>query len=208
MTLTGAAGSGKTRLALQVAYELLDDFPHGAFFVSLETVRDPAFVVPAIAKSLGVEAAPGEELEVALHERLAERRLLIVLDNFEQVLDAAPIVARLLTTSGAFLVTSRDPLHIAAEREYAVPPLTLPEARELFVERARGVVPAFEPSPAVAEVCRRLDCLPLAIELAAARTKILSPAAILPRLDRRLSLLVGGPIDLPTRQQTLRAALD
>src|SRR6266540_2079671 len=208
VTLTGAAGSGKTRLALQAAYDLREDFPHGAFFVGLETVRDPDFVVPTIAKALGVTASPGEELALALRERLAERRLLIVLDNFEQVLDAAPLVAGLLTTRAAFLVTSRAPLRISAEREYPVPPLTLAEARELFVERARAVVPTFQPSPAVAEVCRRLDCLPLAIELAAARTKILSPAAILPRLDRRLSLLTGGPSDLPTRQRTLRAALD
>jgi DNA-binding SARP family transcriptional activator len=208
VTLTGAAGSGKTRLALQAAHDLHDEFPHGVFFVGLETVRDPAFVVPAIAKALGVTASPGEALERALRERLAAHRVLIVLDNFEQVLAAAPIIAGLLTTSAAFLVTSRAPIRIAAEREYPVPPLTLAEARELFVHRARAVVPAFEPSPAVAEVCRRLDCLPLAIELAAARTKILSPGAIVPRLDRRLSLLTGGPSDLPTRQRTLRAALD
>jgi predicted ATPase len=134
--------------------------------------------------------------------------VLLVLDNFEQVLPAAPAVARLVTPTSAFLVTSRAPLYIAAEREYPVPTLAPHEARELFVERARAAAPAFESSRTVGAICQRLDNLPLAIELAAARVKLLAPEAMLPRLDGTLSLLTGGPRDAPTRQQTLRAALD
>jgi predicted ATPase len=203
VTLTGAAGSGKTRLAVEVAAHAAHTFPDGVFFVPLEDVRDAALVVPAVATALGVEAAEG-----TVRQRLADQTVLLVLDNFEQVLDAAPAVAGLVTAPSAFLVTSRAPLNIAAERQYPVPPLAQSEARALFVERARAVRPDFETSRAVGEICRRLDGLPLAIELAAAHTKLLTPEAMLPRLTSRLSLLTGGPRERPTRQQTLRAALD
>src|SRR5215211_6524287 len=207
LTLTGPGGSGKTRLAVESASDLADAFPHGVLFVALEHVRDAALVVPALARALDVHSAP-DELEGAIAERLRDRRVLLVLDNFEQVLPAAPAVARLVTPSSAFLVTSRAPLHIAAEREYPVAPLLPHEARELFVERARAAAPSFESSRAVGAICRRLENLPLAIELAAARAKLLTPEAMLPRLDSTLSLLTGGPRDAPKRQQTLRAALD
>jgi predicted ATPase/DNA-binding SARP family transcriptional activator len=207
LTLTGAAGSGKTRLAIEVASRLSSRYRHGIFFVPLEDVRDDALVVPAIANVLGVQAPPNV-LATAIAEHLAGREILLVLDNFEQVLAATPSVARLVTASSPFLVTSRAPLKIAAEREYPVPTLTPDEARALFIDRARAVAPSFETSRSVAEICRRLDFLPLAIELAAARVKLLSPDAMLPRLTDRLSLLTAGPRDVPARQQTLRGALD
>jgi predicted ATPase/DNA-binding SARP family transcriptional activator len=207
LTLTGAGGSGKTRLALAAASRLADTFPHGVFFVPLEYVRDASRVVPAIGRALGVDAPP-DALEESIGRRLRDRRVLVVLDNFEQVLGAAPAVARLVTATNAFLVTSRAPLHIAAEREYPVPTLPPHEARELFVERARAVTPRFQTSRTVGAVCQRLDNLPLAIELAAARVKMLAPEAMLPRLNSRFSLLTGGPRDTSSRHQTLRAALD
>ena len=178
-------------------------FPTVSSSSRLEDVRDAALVVPAVATALGVEA-----VEAAVQKRLADQRMLLVVDNFEQVLDAAPAFARLVTATSAFLVTSRAPLNIAAERQYPVPPLAPSEARALFMERARAVLPDFEASRAVGELCRRLDGLPLAIELAAAHVKLLTPEAMLPRLVSRLSLLTGGPRERPTRQQTLRAALD
>jgi predicted ATPase/DNA-binding SARP family transcriptional activator len=207
LTLTGAGGSGKTRLALAAASRLADNFPHGVFFVPLEHVREASLVVPAISRALGVDAPP-DELEVAIVRRLGDRRVLLVLDNFEQVLGAAPAVARLVTATNAFLVTSRAPLHISAEREYPVPTLPPHDARELFVDRARAVTASFQTSRTVGAICQRLDNLPLAIELAAARVKMLAPEAMLPRLNSRLSLLTGGPRDMSSRQQTLRAALD
>jgi predicted ATPase/DNA-binding SARP family transcriptional activator len=207
LTLTGAGGSGKTRLALAAASRLADNFPHGVFFVPLEHVREASLVVPAISRALGVDAPP-DELEGAIVRRLGDRRVLLVLDNFEQVLGAAPAVARLVTATNAFLVTSRAPLHISAEREYPVPTLPPHDARELFVDRARAVTASFQTSRTVGAICQRLDNLPLAIELAAARVKMLAPDAMLPRLNSRLSVLTGGPRDASTRQQTLRAALD
>jgi predicted ATPase/DNA-binding SARP family transcriptional activator len=207
LTLTGAGGSGKTRLALAAASRLADDFPHGVFFVPLEHIAEASLVVPAIGRTLGVDAPP-DQLEEAIGRRLRDRRVLLVLDNFEQVLGAAPAVARLVRGTNAFLVTSRAPLHIAAEREYPVPTLPPHEARELFVERARAVTRNFQTSRTVGAICERLDNLPLAIELAAARVKMLAPEAMLPRLNSRLSLLTGGPRDTSSRQQTLRAALD
>jgi predicted ATPase len=207
LTLTGAGGSGKTRLALAAASRLADNFPHGVFFVPLEHVREASVVVPAISRALGVDAPP-DELEGAIARRLGDRRVLLVLDNFEQVLGAAPTVARLVTATNAFLVTSRAPLHISAEREYPVPMLPPHEARELFAERARAVTPSFHTSRTVGAICQRLDNLPLAIELAAARVKMLAPEAMLPRLNSKLSLLTGGPRDTSSRQQTLRGALD
>jgi len=206
ITLTGAAGAGKSRLAVEVASRIAHAFPDGVFFVPLEDVRDPALVVPAIANALGVDVGTfGVGPSVV---RLADRRALLVVDNFEQVLDAAPAVARLVTASSVFLVTSRAPLNIAAERLYPVSALAQSEARALFVERARAVRPDFDTSRAVGEICRRLDGLPLAIELAAARVRLMTPEVMLPRLGDRLSLLTRGPSERSSRQQTLRAALD
>jgi predicted ATPase/class 3 adenylate cyclase len=228
LTLTGPGGTGKTRLALQLAADLLEEFPEGVFVVELAAIRDPSLVVPTIARTLAVRELAGQPLEETLGEYLHERRLLLLLDNFEQLLAGAPSVAALLPAAPhlKLLVTSRAPLRIAAEQEYAVRPLGLPdtehlpevaalsqyEAVGLFVERARAVRAGFEltneNARAVAEVCVRLDGLPLAIELAAARVRALEPAALLRRLDERLKLLIGGPRDAPARQQTLRGALD
>jgi predicted ATPase/DNA-binding SARP family transcriptional activator len=206
LTLTGAAGAGKSRLAVEVASRAVQSFPDGVFFVPLEDVRDPALVVPAIANALGVDGSANAVEAVV--ERLDDRRVLLVVDNFEQVLDAAPAVARLVTATSVILVTSRAPLNIAAERQYPVPALEQGDARKLFVERARAVRPDFDASRAVGEICRRLDGLPLAIELAAARVRLFTPEAMLSRLSSRLSLLTGGPRERRSRQQTLRAALD
>jgi predicted ATPase/DNA-binding SARP family transcriptional activator len=228
VTLTGAAGSGKTRLALQVATNLRDDFGDGVFFVNLAEIGDPSLVVPTVAQTLAVRELPGESLEQTLCEHLRERRLLVLLDNFEQLLAGAPSLAVLLAAAPdlKLLVTSRAPLRLAAELEYAVQPLELPdperlpeapvlsryEAVALFVERARAVRADFElgdqNARAVAEICVRLDGLPLAIELAAARVRALTPQALLRRLVRRLPLLTGGALDAPARQQTLRGAID
>jgi predicted ATPase/class 3 adenylate cyclase len=228
VTLTGPGGAGKTRLALHSAAEAVDAFPNGVWFVSLEAVDEPALVLPTIAQTLGLFESGDRPLADALTEHVRDQRLLLVLDNFEQVLPAARVVSDLLRSSAQMkvLVTSRAPLHLAAEHLFPVPPLGLPdlhsagalealsqyEAVALFVERARAVAPAFavtsENAPAVAELCVRLDGLPLAIELAAARVKILPPQALLARLGQRLELLRGGPRDRPERHQTLRATLD
>ena len=228
VTLTGPGGTGKTRVAVQVAAELLDRFSDGVFFVNLAPIFDPDLVPTTIAQALGLREAGGGPLLEGLIAYLRDRSLLLVLDNFEQVLAAAPIVAALLATSPALhvLVTSRAALRLSGEHEYPVPPLALPdpkrppdlealsqcEAVTLFVQRARAARPDFqvtaENAPAIAELCARLDGLPLAIELAAARVKLLSPQALLARLGRRLSLLTGGARDLPARQQTLRGTLD
>ncbi|HEV8639323.1 MAG TPA: tetratricopeptide repeat protein [Chloroflexota bacterium] len=228
LTLTGPPGTGKTRLALRLAAALAERFADGVFFVPLGSLTDPALVLPTIAKTLGVRETPASPLPDALERALRGRRLLLVLDNFEQLLDAAPAIGRLLAAGDGVqaLVTSRERLRVYGERELHVPPLDLPNgaaaslgpdvaespAVRLFVERARDARLDFalteENAAAVAAICRRLDGLPLAIELAAARTRILSPAAILARLDRRLALLTGGPQDLPPRQRTLRAAID
>jgi predicted ATPase/DNA-binding SARP family transcriptional activator len=228
LTLTGPGGAGKTRLGFQAAAELIEDFPQGVFVVALAPLADPQLVLPAIARTLGLEEAAGTPLLETLAAFVADRRILLVLDNFEHVLDAAPALGELLAAAPALklLVTSRIPLHLAAEHEFPVPPLALPdpthlpeftslsqyEAVGLFVERARSVKADFEVSaanaPALAELCVRLDGLPLAIELAAARAKLLSPQALLARLERRLDLLAAGPRDRPARQQTLRAAID
>jgi predicted ATPase/class 3 adenylate cyclase len=227
LTLTGPAGTGKTRLALQVAADCLDGFPDGVFFVALAPISDPELVLPAIATTLGVKEVAGRSLAQTLAMHLRDKRLLLVLDNVEQLVPAAPPIADLLTAclSVKALATSRSVLHLYGERQYAVPPLTLPDSRrppplehfsqysavQLFIERAQDVRPDFavtnETAPAVAEICARLDGLPLAIELAAARTRLLSPAALLARLDQRLTLLTGGAQNLPARQQTLRAAI-
>jgi predicted ATPase/DNA-binding SARP family transcriptional activator len=198
VTLTGAGGSGKTRLALQAAAELLDDFPDGVWFVSLAALTDPELVEPSIAQVLG---APRE-----LDEFLQGRQLVLVLDNLEQLLPGvAPIIARL---DANVLATSREHLNVKAEQEYAVPPLPLDDAVALFTKRARKLNPSFEADEKVTKIADRLDGLPLAIELAAARVNVLSAAAILERLDTRLPLLTGGARDVPERQRTLRATID
>jgi predicted ATPase/class 3 adenylate cyclase len=227
LTLTGAGGSGKTRLALAIGHRLLADFADGTYFVALEDAHERDEVVAAIAAALEVREKPDRDLEQGIRERLADRELLLILDNFEQVMHAAPLVAELLDLAPRLrvIVTSRAALHLAGEQEFEVPPLGLPDPRDspsvealsqyeavaLFIDRARSVRPDFtvtnENAPAVAEICSRLDGLPLAIELAAARAKLLSPQAILDRLDRRLALLTGGPADQPDRQRTLRGAI-
>lgn len=227
VTLTGPGGTGKTRLSLQVAADLLDEFEHGAWFVSLAPVRDPGMVPIAVAQALELPEVGGS-VETRLREFFRDRHLLLVLDNFEQVVEGAPAVADWLEAAPGLnvIVTSRTPLRLTEEREHPVPPLSAPArssrvparelarspAVELFVQRARAARPDFQltpqNAPAVAEICIRLDGLPLAIELAAARTRMLGPEALLPRLDSRLRLLTGGPRDLPARQQTLRGAIE
>ena len=228
LTLTGPGGIGKTRLALQAAADLLDDFPDGTFFVPLATLTEAELLLPAVAETLGVRETGEQSLDESLKEYLNERQLLLLLDNFEQILEAAPVVTALLGGAPGLkvLATSRAPLGLYGEHEFPVPALTLPdlerppplerlmqyEAVGLFVERARAVKPDIsitnESALAVAEICVRLDGLPLAIELAAARTKLLPPQAMLARLGSRLKLLRGGARDLPERQRTLRATIE
>jgi len=210
VTLTGAGGAGKTRLALEAANAVAPELPDGAFFVALEAIRDPALLLPAIAQVAAVREGSEQPLLESLRDRLTGRRALILLDNFEQLADAAPLLAEVLAAAPgvSFLVTSRTALRLSGEHEYPVHPLGLDDAVALFVERAQSADPGFrltdEDAGAVAEVCERLDGLPLALELAAARTKLLSPAAMLARLGRRLELLSRGPRDLPPRHQALR----
>ena len=228
LSLTGAGGSGKTRLALELAAALLPAFPDGAFFVSLASLSEPAFVLPTIAQTLSLKEIPGQTVAETLERSLAERELLLVLDNFEHLLPAAAELAALLqgVPRLKLLVTSRAALRLSAEQLYEVHPLALPdlgdaspleelaraEAVLLFCERARAVRPQFELAEAnareVAEICVRLDGLPLALELAAARATVLSPAALLSRLDRGLELLSAGARDRPPRQQTMRATIE
>jgi predicted ATPase/class 3 adenylate cyclase len=227
LTLTGAGGTGKSRLALQVAAGLADRYRDGAFLAELSSVTDPALVPSVLAQALRVPEVPGRPILAALRDHLRDKRLLLVADNFEQVTDAGPVVEELLAAAPGLtvLVTSRAPLSLRGEQELVVPPLTLPgpgptpdleaigrvEAVRLFTERAQAVRPGFElteqNAPAVAEIATRLDGLPLAIELAATRTKVLTPAQLLPRLQRRLTLLTGGARTLPDRQRTLRGAI-
>ena len=227
VTLTGPGGSGKTRLCIALATAVAGDYPDGVYFVPLAPVRDPGLVPSTIAQSIGLQDARDRPLMEHLVSQLRDRRLLIVLDNFEHLLDGAPVVTRLLEETGAvrILVSSRSSLRVSGEQECPVPPLAVPEedARpaaaslaacasvRLFAERAAAAVPGFtlddENAAAVAAIARRLDGLPLAIELAAARVKLLPPQAILPRLDHSLGLLTGGRRDLPDRQQALRATI-
>jgi predicted ATPase len=201
LTLTGAGGSGKTRLALQIAAESSAEYRDGVFWVPLQALRDPELVESRIAQVV--------EAEHDLAVRLRPKRALLLLDNFEQVVGAAHVVGELCGSAPnlKLLVTSREPLHLTAEREYPVPPLHEGEAVTLFADRARTVKPDFAEDDAVVEICRRVDCLPLAVELAAARVKVLSTEDLLRRMDKRLPLLTGGPRDAPERQQTLRAAI-
>jgi predicted ATPase len=201
LTLTGAGGSGKTRLAVQAAAEVVDEHEHGVWWVPLQAVREPERVRAAIGSALGAREELGGHI--------GSKRMLLVLDNFEQVAEAAPELGELLAVcpSLRLLVTSRELLRLTAEREYAVPPLVEQESVGFFLSRARAVRPGFEPDEHVIAICRRLDHLPLALELAAARVKALSTAQILARLEHALPLLTGGARDLPERQRTLRGAI-
>jgi len=227
LTLTGTGGVGKTRLALEVVTELRDDFADGVCFVSLAPISDPDLVLPTIAQALGLWEAGDLPVEEQVHAALRERHLLLLLDNFEQVVQGAPQLASLLASCPRLrmLVTSRAALHLSGEHEFPVLPLAVPDlthlpepetftqqaAVRLFVLRAQAIQPAFGVTPAnaraIAEICVHLDGLPLAIELAAARIKLLPPQALLARLSHRLEVLTGGAQDLPARQQTLRNTL-
>ena len=228
LTLSGVGGAGKTRLALQAAADMVDEFEHGVFFVPLDALSEPGLVLPTIANAFDVREAAGRPLQEQLQDYLREKEMLLVLDNFEQVIDAAPRVSDLLTAAPRLkvLVTSREVLRLSGETEYPVPPLSLPdpkrlpplaqlaqyEAVALFIERAVAAKAAFavtnENASAVAEICRRLDGLPLAIELAAARVRVLPPQRMLVELGHRLAFLKGGARDLPARQRTLRGAIE
>jgi predicted ATPase/class 3 adenylate cyclase len=213
VTLTGPGGTGKTRLAMQVAADVVGEFPDGVYGVLLAPITSPDVVPFELGSVLGVEETPTLSITEALRAELGNRRILILFDNFEHLGVAAPLLADLLSTCRnlKILATSREPLHIAAERQYPVPPLAESEALLLFAERARAVRPDFEltdeTAPIVAEICERLDALPLAIELAAAWSKVLPPAALLRRLERRLELPAVRAADVPARQSTLRQAI-
>jgi predicted ATPase len=232
LTLIGPGGVGKTRLALEVAARAAED-PRGAFadgvvFVPLAPLRDPAVVPSALAGAIGIREVAGQTLPETVEQHLRDGRMLLLLDNFEHLLAAVPLVADLLGACPGLtiLATSRAPLRLTGEYQFPVPPLSLYEtgasstppdvpprsaAVELFCQRARAVAPAFELTvqnqATIAQICRRLDGLPLAIELAAARVKVFSPRALLDRLDRRLQVLADGARDLPERQRTLRDAI-
>jgi len=230
VTLTGPGGIGKTRLALQVAGEIADQFPNGVCFVALSAISECGLIVFAIAQAVGVHEIGNTSLQENVMEYIGglSQPMLLVLDNFEHLVSAAPVVAQMLTAGPKLkvVVTSQSPLHIYGEHEFPVPPLALPDPKsipplevlsrlpaiELFVERARAVKHQFaltrENAAAVAAICSRLDGLPLAIELAAVRIKLLSPSDMLTRLESRLTLLTGGARDLPTRQQTLRNTVE
>ncbi len=227
LTLTGPGGTGKTRLSLQIAAGILDQFPDGVYFVPLSAVQDPELVPSAIAQALSISTTGRRRPIDALVEHLHDKRTLLVLDNFEQLLSAAPIATELLEASPGLrvLVSSRATLRVYGEQEFPVPPLALPdlkalpdlstlsqfEAVRLFIERAVASKPDFkatnENAPAIAGICERVDGLPLAIELAAARVKLFSPQALLSRLEKSLSALGSGARDAPARQQTLRGAI-
>ncbi len=230
VTLTGPGGIGKTRLALQVAAEAAAEFPGGICFVPLSAVSDHGLIASTIAQALGMRETGNQSQQESLRGYLGglDQPMLLLLDNFEHLVAAAPVIAQLLTTCPKVkvVVTSQAPLHVYGEHEFPVPPLALPDFKSipslevlsrlpavaLFVERAQAVKHEFaltrENAPAVAAICARLDGLPLAIELAAARIKLLSPSAMLGRLESRLNLLTGGARDLPNRQQTLRSTVD
>ena len=227
LTLTGAPGIGKTRLAIEAGMRATGSFPDGVFFVQLAPVQDPGMVVPAIAQVLGLREASNRPIEESLRQFLHTRRMLLLLDNFEQVVVAADTVTEMLRSAPGLkvLVTSRAALNVQGEQQLPLAPLGLPEPDQLpgvddlllypsvalFVERAQSVSPDFRLTPEnaapVAAICARVDGLPLAIELVAVRVRVLPPSALLARLSNRLGLLRGGHQDLPARQQTLRGAL-
>jgi predicted ATPase/DNA-binding winged helix-turn-helix (wHTH) protein len=231
VTVTGPGGIGKTRLAVQAASELVEHFPDGTHFVALASLSDPSSIASVIVQTLGIREAGGHSAIEILRKNLQDASrapMLLLLDNFEHLIQAAPSVADLLATAPnlKIMVTSQAALHLYGEHEFPVPPLALPDSRSkasvevlsqcpavaLFVQRAVAAKPDFElnrgNAAAVSEICARLDGLPLAIELAAARVKVLSPSLMLTRLANRLQLLTGGARDLPQRQQTLRATMD
>ena len=232
VTLIGPGGTGKTRLGLQVAADLIDEFEHGVFYVALDPITDPDLVASTIASTLGVQGSGSQPILEILKNYLEAKQMLLVLDNFEQVVSAAPVVSDLLAVCPRLkvLATSREVLHLQGEHDCPVPPLSLPEDEikglkgaelltalsqyesvRLFIERAVSVKPDFavtsENAPAVAEICHRLDGLPLAIELAVARIRLLTPQKMLERMEKRLPWLTRGAKDLPARQQTLRGAI-
>ena len=228
VTLTGIGGTGKTTLSKAVAKELLNEFYDGIYFIELGTITNPELVISTIAHPLGVKETGGKPILEVLKEFLSDKKILLVIDNFEQIVDSASQISDLLSATNhlKILITSRILLHLIGEREFVVPPLSMPsqvatlsaddlekyEAIKLFIERARAAKSSFslteENAQSVAEICQRLDGLPLAIELAAARVKILSPKGILAKLENRLNLLTGGAKDLPERQQTMRGAVE
>jgi len=228
VTLIGTGGIGKTRLGLQIATDLLDAFADGVYFVPLAPISDPDLVVPTIVQTLGLQETGDQSLLDLLIAYLQDKRMLLLLDNFEQVVMAAPQVVDLLTACLQLkvLVTSRVVLHVRAEYEFAVPALAVPdtkhlsdpetlsryEAVALFIHRVQTIIPNFQVTHAnasdVAKICAYLDGLPLAIELAAARMKLLSPQALLARMGQRLHMLTGGARDVPARQQTLRNTIE
>ncbi len=227
VTLTGIGGTGKTRLSHKIARELLYDFPDGVFFIELSAITKPDLVAPEIALVLNIKESGSEQIENILKNFLARRKMLLVLDNFEQIVEAAPVVVELLASAPQLkiLVTSRNILQTRGEYEFKVPPLDLPDPKKkhtedslahyasvsLFVQRANAVKNDFkltdENAPTIVKICEKLEGLPLAIELAAARIKILSPDELLSRLGNQLKLLTGGAKDLPVRQQTMRNAI-
>ncbi len=227
VTLTGPGGIGKSRLSLQAAADLLDRFEHGVFLTMLDAITDPALVPGTIAQALGLRDTGEEAMATQLTDFLQDRRMLLVLDNLEQIIEAATFVGELLVAAPGvkILATSRTRLQITGEHEFPLRPFSLPDRRHaddvdtisqyesvrLFVERAEATRPTFrltsDNAPAIAEICTRLDGLPLAIELAAARIRILPPEAMLGRLTARLPILTGGARNVPARQQTLRGAI-
>ena len=229
VTLTGPGGTGKSRLGIQIALELREHFRDGVFIVGLESILDAHFVIPAIAETLGIRATTGgQPIMGKLKEYLADKQILLFLDNFEHILSAAPQIAELLEACWQLkiLATSRAPLHLRCEKEFPVLPLPVPQAGsvddlqslsqnsavKLFIERGQAIKSTFqltnENAPVVAEICRHLDGLPLAIELAAARLRIMSPRTLLERLSKSFDVLNGGMQDLPDRQRTLHRAID
>jgi predicted ATPase/DNA-binding CsgD family transcriptional regulator len=228
VTLTGTGGIGKTRLGVQVAAELAGKFANSIFYVPLASIRDPELVLPTIAQTLGIKDSSGQSQHSLLKAYLRDKHMLLLLDNFEQILGAAPAISDLLThcLHLKILLTSRAPLHISGEYEVHVLPLAVPDLKHLpameqlpeysavalFFHRARMIKPDFQITSGnarfIAEICVRLDGLPLAIELAAARSKLLPPRALLARLERRLTVLTSGELDAPVRQQTLRNTLN
>jgi predicted ATPase/DNA-binding CsgD family transcriptional regulator/Tfp pilus assembly protein PilF len=230
ITITGVGGSGKTRLALQVCADLIGEphFQDGVFFVSLASIRDPGLVILTISKIVGAKETAGLSIMEFVIEALRHKQLLLLLDNFEQVISAAPLIGELLSSCSGLriIVTSREPLHLRGEREFPIPPLPLPDlqnlpklqslskytAIELFMHWAISVKPSFsltdDNARAIAEICARVDGLPLGIELAAARVKFFPPQVILKHLEHRLAFLTGGARDLPGRHQTLRNTID